>query len=960
LSEVLEHVGHLLPAQGPITVFIHHNTLHAFEHLHFERAVLLGAELFDCEPYLSEARYREELARGRIRAADLERALDEDLDEGERRIGWTQRRAIRRELLAHGYPPASGPALGWLLDETDVLARVRPDVTPETRERFSSDGPEQEVVRELWNTCLAAVARGRPADPPPRAAPIRHRDLLLAAGGRDLDVEVDPLLIRTSAAFLDQGIAHASMPAREQGFYRSFLSIYGAPALPWIERRHRTLRALVAAELAAQRTERESIVASLDALGVSENEWEPFLVRTALVLRGWAGMMRQIELRPDRVPVIAPPATLAGFLAVRLLLERAAIGPIARELGYRGELPELRAWLRERVPEPPRRSDRDVAWPLFNLAELLGTTPAEIAACSNDGIREVLEEIDRFGELERRRLLHAAYERRFRQNVYDAIGSHAPRRVERPPFQAVFCLDERSESLRRHLEEVEPSCETFGAAGFFGVAMYYKGAEDAHPRPLCPVVVKPEHEVVEVPFAVTNLAHLRQRFGQLVARWSRGMTIGSLTMVRGTLVTAGLGALATIPLVVRVLFPRIAGRLRDETLELVQAPAGRLAIDRRDETPLLGRVYGFTKDEMAEIVARLLRELGAADRVADLVLVVGHGSSSLNNPHESAYDCGACGGSRGGPNARAIAQMANDPAVRELLREKWGIAIDDGVCFVGAEHNTANDEIRYFDRDRIPHASLARFEAAVAALDKARARDAHERTRRFDAIPPWFPARLALAHVEGRADDLAQPRPEYGHSTNAFCVIGRRERTRGLFLDRRAFLVSYDPTRDEDGSILARLLSAIVPVVVGINLEYYFGRVDPFGYGCGTKLPHNVTALLGVMEGHASDLRTGLPWQTVDMHEPVRLTIVIETDGPKLLRVLESLPSVRRLVENRWFYCAALDPNGRSILELTQGALVERPTVDPIATARGSMSWYRGKSEHLPFARIDPGARPES
>jgi uncharacterized protein YbcC (UPF0753/DUF2309 family) len=953
-------VGHLLPAQGPITVFIHHNTLHAFEHLPFERAVLLGGELFGCEPYLSEARYREELGRGRIRLDDLERALEGDLDDPERRIGWASRRAIRRALLAHGYAPASGPALGWLLDETDVLARVRPDVSPETRERFASGArSEDEVVRELWRTCLEAVARGRPPDSAPRSNAIRHRDLLLAAGGRDLDAVVDPLLIRTSAAFLDQGIAHASMPAREQGFYRSFLAIYGARALPWIEGRFRALRQLVASELAARRTERESVVSSLEALGVSAVEWEPFLVRTALVLRGWAGMMRQIELRPDRVPVIAPPATLAGFLAVRLLLERAALGPLAREVGYRGELAELRPWLRERLPAPPRPSDRDLAWPLFNLAQLLGTTPAAIAACSSAEIRDVLEEIDRFGELERRRLLHSAYELRFRQRVYDAIGSHAPRPTEDPPFQAVFCLDERSESLRRHLEEVEPACETLGAAGFFGVAMYYKGAEDAQPRPLCPVVMKPEHEVVEVPFAVTNLAHLRQRFGQLVARWSRGMTIGSLTMVRGTLVTAGLGALATIPLVVRVLFPRVAGRLREETLELVQAPAGRLALDRRDEPPALGRVSGFSKEEMAEIVARALRELGIADRLADLVLVVGHGSSSLNNPHESAYDCGACGGSRGGPNARAFAQMANDPSVRELLRAKWSIEIDDRVCFVGAEHNTASDEIRYFDRDRIPPAASARFAAAVAALEAARARDAHERTRRFDAIPPWFPARLALAHVEGRADDLAQPRPEYGHSTNAFCVIGRRERTRGLFFDRRAFLASYDPTSDEDGAILARLLSAIVPVVVGINLEYYFGRVDPFGYGCGTKLPHNVTALLGVMEGHASDLRTGLPWQTVDMHEPVRLTIVIETDGEKLRRVLDSLPAVRRLVDNRWFYCAALDPAGRSIREIADGELVERATVDPVPTAPGSMSWYRGKSEHLPFARIDPGARSE-
>ena len=164
----------------------------------------------------------------------------------------------------------------------------------------------------------------------------------------------------------------------------------------------------------------------------------------------------------------------------------------------------------------------------------------------------------------------------------------------------------------------------------------------------------------------------------------------------------------------------------------------------------------------------------------------------------------------------------------------------------------------------------------MEAIETARRREAHERCRRFDAVPRWYPPLAALAHVQGRAADLAQPRPEYGHATNAFCIIGRRARTRGLFLDRRAFLVSYDPALDHDGAILARIMAAVVPVVAGISLEYYFSYVDPSGYGCGTKLPHNVTSLLGVMDGAQSDLRTGLPWQMVEIHEPTRLAIVVE------------------------------------------------------------------------------------
>src|SRR5262249_22314729 len=147
-----------------------------------------------------------------------------------------------------------------------------------------------------------------------------------------------------------------------------------------------------------------------------------------------------------------------------------------------------------------------------------------------------------------------------------------------------------------------------------------------------------------------------------------------------------------------------------------------------------------------------------------------------------------------------------------------------------------------------------------------------------------------------RAADLAQPRPEYGHATNAFCVIARRSRTRGLFLDRRAFLVSYDPAHDRDGAILARIIAAVVPVVAGISLEYYFSYVDPSGYGCGTKLPHNVTSLLGVMDGAQSDLRTGLPWQMVEIHEPARLAIVVEGNPERVERALRGNPVIDRLV----------------------------------------------------------------
>ena len=414
------------------------------------------------------------------------------------------------------------------------------------------------------------------------------------------------------------------------------------------------------------------------------------------------------------------------------------------------------------------------------------------------------------------------------------------------------------------------------------------------------------------------------------------------------------GWLALVPLVLRVVFPWLSSHWRRVRATSVAPVRTRLALNRDDRVPPIGTHSGFTVREMADIVRRVIEDTGLRDRLSSLVLVLGHGSISLNNPHESAHDCGACGGGRGGPNARAFAQMANDSRVRRLLADE-GCTINAGTWFVGAQRNTCNNDVTFFDVDLIPADRRRLFERAEAAIETARRREAHERCRRFDAVPVWYPPLAALAHVEGRAADLAQPRPEYGHATNAFCIVGRRTRTRGLFLDRRAFLVSYDPARDDDGAILARIMAAVVPVVAGISLEYYFSYVDPRGYGCGTKLPHNVTSLLGVMDGAQSDLRTGLPWQMVEIHEPTRLAMVIESPREIVERVVRNHPSIDQLVRHRWIWLACLDPESGALWEMrSTGFVSHTPERALVEVAGPSAAWYQGKRGFLPPVSIVP------
>jgi uncharacterized protein YbcC (UPF0753/DUF2309 family) len=962
LAHILDCLADLLPAQGPISIFIHHNTLHAFEHLPFEDAVEQAGERLGCEPFLAEERYRDKLASGRILATDVEVLVNDQLGDGASAIvaDAVTRLDLWREIVLHGIPVADGRELLWILEETAALSRFRTDLSPSARAALAAliepgDPVREEpaIVRRLWDACIAAVRRA--GDPPAlhRDATLRHRDLLQIVHGIDTDSWIHPPLIRFVAGYLDQGLAHWGMPSRAKNIHDCFLDLYDTRLAslcgPWA----RDLPGIIADERAAHRDELGSIEHSLDELGVAECEWTDYLKTALLALRGWAGMVRQIERRPDRVPAREVPVTLAGFLAVRLLFERAALRHAAEQLSLCESLGGLRPALRNRLPASTEPSDPERAWPLFHVAQLCGLDVSIIEQWTAADVADLESELGQLTGIRQRRILHQAFERAIRHRLYDALISRRPREVaEAHAFQAIFCLDEREESFRRHLEEVEPACETGSTAGFFNVAMYHQSASDAHPRPLCPVAIRPEHYVPEVAQDAERFVNRSRQFQRRVAGFlGYNVHLGSRLPVRGAVLMAVFGWFALIPLVFRVVFPWLTSRWRNVQDASVAPPRTRLHLDRDDHAPPIGTHTGYTVAEMTDIVRRVLSDVGIAHRLSPLVLIIGHGSISLNNPHESAHDCGACGGGRGGPNARAFAQMANDSRVRHLLVAQ-GLDLS-ATWFVGAERNTCNNTVTFFDEDLVPANRRSLFARAKAVFETARRREAHERCRRFDAVPRWYPPVAALVHVQGRAADLAQPRPEYGHATNAYCIIGRRTRTRGLFLDRRAFLVSYDPTTDPDADILGRIMAAVVPVVAGISLEYYFSYVDPVGYGCGTKLPHNVTSLLGVMDGAQSDLRTGLPWQMVEIHEPIRLTIVVEGSPERLRAVIERSPSIAQLVKNRWIWIACLDTESNRLWEWCSTGFVMHHAGQPLSVVTGdSASWYQGKRGFLPPVEI--------
>jgi uncharacterized protein YbcC (UPF0753/DUF2309 family) len=322
LTRVIDRLAPLLPAQGPISIFIHHNPLHAFEHLPFEEAVECAAVQLGREPFLAEARYRDKLASGRILARDVEALLREQLGvRGEHEVaGVGSRFSLWRAIVLHGIPAATGRELSWVLEETAAVSACQ---------------------RRLWDACRGAVGRAGARPASSTAVPVRHTDMLRAAYGVDTDAWIHPPLIRFLAGYLDQGLAHWPMPERNRAIHGCFLELYRTPLAAHIGAWARTLPRLVAADHDSGRNALDSIEHSLAGLGVVEAEYEEYLRAELLALRGWAGIVRQIEERPDRVPARDLTVTLRGYLAVRLLFERAALEHAAIDAGFDGPLSAL-------------------------------------------------------------------------------------------------------------------------------------------------------------------------------------------------------------------------------------------------------------------------------------------------------------------------------------------------------------------------------------------------------------------------------------------------------------------------------------------------------------------------------------------------------------------------------------------------------------------------------------------
>lgn len=1073
LQTVIDRLDHVLPGQAPLLNFVHHNTLHGFQHLPFAQGLEAFEKLTGIHGYLPEEEFKKFYAQGRITDLDLNAAFARKFDwQGERiTIGLTEmnRLEVYRIALLFGIDPIAPSQFNWQLEEMDVLRRFQPDIPLLQREKIMQGSvSEEEAIQKLWNTCLNLFSLGHYRLHPEELTHIplqkaegilaefdvdsndsktcainpgiHHlvraeslvdlagllgsigkrlslRELLLSLTGTDLLDSVRPMLIRFCAAHLDEGVAAWRTPDNNEGLYAAWKRCASAD-YSW------ALDDLPGWQAALARLPVQSIdavVMLLAGMEIPQTRWAGYLERLALETPGWSGIINWRVHHPEYPANRACPVSLTDFLAIRLFLDSLWIEKICREtwgqagrltvlkafferysseflarrMLYAGELPEYLAnavqklvglshaershheiwrnladmvWTWKHSPVAEKSEIHTVyrsVWRLFRLCQHLGLDGETVGRLSLEEAEGLLRLLDYLSPSERGQLWLLAYENHYREELFTALSQNHGRgrwakRDSRPQAQVIFCMDDREESIRRHLEEVNPAIETLGAAGFFGIPMNWLGLDDTATTPLCPVFVTPAHEIQEQPQSGQETLrqwHDRRRFR--LQRFKRLIN----QELRRNLVTSNLLAYLVAPLSLAVLAAKVFLPRHFQTLKrkatdafIPRVPTS-LHLTAADDSPAATAEQprlGFTIAEQTERVAGFLRNIGLNSNFAPLVVLSGHGSSSQNNPHLAAYDCGACSGRHGGPNARAFAAMANCPEVRKRLEEQQNIHIPKDTWFLGSEHDTCNEAVTWYDLDELPRHFSPALEALRKDLDRALLYSAHERCRRFASAPRRPSLTRAMRHVQARSADFSQARPELGHATNAAALIGRRAVTRGTFFDRRIFLISYDPTQDSDGKILEGILLAVGPVGAGINLEYYFSTVNNDRFGCGSKVPHNVTGMFGVMEGACGDLRTGLPRQMIEIHEAMRLQVVVESRQDTLAAIYRRQPILRELIGNGWLLLSVVDPDNGTIagFDPQQGFIAWAGSNKSMPRVERSVDWYDGHSGPCPPALI--------
>lgn len=645
-------------------------------------------------------------------------------------------------------------------------------------------------------------------------------------------------MIKWCSVFFDQGQATIPMPHREQGLYHAFVQLASYDSRLLQESGSKVF--LEALPSSAE----EAILQCLEELKVPTADWEDFIRQSFAALPGWSGYVKWREHWQNPSESRICPSSLIDYVAVRLVLTRLLWPDAAESIDVPVKVP---SYLRE-LPIAEKQFREEL-------------------------LRHILLQVERIKDCEQ----------------------------QRPDAQLVFCIDVRSEPFRKSIE-AQGNYKTLGFAGFFGLPIRVSCLGHEHSHDSCPVLLKPAHEVSEIPFDVDSPMVRRNRLGLRVNKlktslyqWLKYNFATPFALVE--MVGPWLG--------LRMFAKTYAPSLLKQAIE----PIRQNLIPEIDAIPDLASI---SWEKQADYGESALRMMGLTNDLAPLVVLCGHGSTTNNNAFASALDCGACGGNHGGSNARALAAILNNPRIRLIMAER-GLSIPEDTLFLAAEHNTTTDEVSIFGA-----CASSDHQSAINNLRRdlayARSVNASHRCKTFD-LPLH---RDPVAATKERSIDWAQPRPEWGLARNAAFIVGPRDLTDQIDLEGRCFLHSYDWSSDDEGRYLTTILTAPMVVAQWINNQYLFSTLDNVAYGAGSKVTKNIVGKMGVMQGNASDLMHGLPLQSVYAsdndrhHEPLRLLTVVYSPRHRVQSIIDAQPVLQKLLFNGWVSMVVIDPIDRN------------------------------------------------
>ncbi|MFT6165928.1 MAG: hypothetical protein ACJASF_000612 [Vicingaceae bacterium] len=640
--------------------------------------------------------------------------------------------------------------------------------------------------------------------------------------------ELDRMMSKWLAAFMDEGLAEWQMPGKKKGFYAAWRKLAKYDKVLGIRRR--------------SDIPKSSTQALIEVLTEYSGEQQLEIFKQHLAaLKGWTGYINY-RTEIDTSWQKEYPIDLEQYLAVRLWIAK-----------------KLNLELLQQSKEASSLQDTEIKY-----------------------------------------IWLKAWEKSWQKNMVNAV-HHAQVSDDAKTLadaQLVFCIDTRSELIRRHVE-AQGNYETFGYAGFFGIAMDYTNFEDDITRKSCPPIVGSAYQVTEVAQEGHKERLIAYKKKNEVAKFKEYFLKRMKNMLPSTFgFVEGAGLFYGVSLLGRTLSPGSLYRYKktkNTSFETITKPqidcTGALEVDK-----------GIPLEDKVAIVKSAF-DLTGWKKFAPLVVFAGHGSHTANNPFASSLDCGACAASPGRHNARMLAKLANLKEVRDVLATAHQFVIPDDTVFIGAEHNTTTDEIELFDAE-VPSSHQEKLKQLKENLKKA------QQTATKDRLG----VENSVSAAEKKANNWGETRPEWGLAKNAGFIVAPRDLTKNTNLKSRCFLHSYDWKQDAEGKALEGIMQGPMVVTQWINNHYYFSTVDNNTFGGGSKITHNITGRFAVVQGNGGDLKMGLPLQSVRetdskmYHQPLRLSVLINAPLSVITAILSRNENLKSLVDNEWIYLMVMDP----------------------------------------------------